>query len=184
MSLDPLENLSSTQPKSHKILNWHTIKSKLSYCARKKLKCVSTCDWQHESPRAFLPCCWVIMRTALSVLQEEQGHRVNAGRLMGTKWTNYDAAPGLWWGQTPPSPRSPSFAPRSPYTDSSISLQRPAFGPHSPWANYEWKVISQLPRRELKQYFRADPHVKMLLETGGAEADSSHTDPGSAKYRR
>lgn len=82
------------------------------------------------------------------------------------------------------SPRSPSIAPRSPYTDSSISLQRPAFGPHSPRTNYEWKVISRLPRRALKQYFRADPHVKMLLETGGAEADSSHTDPGSAKYCR
>lgn len=165
----------------------HTIKSKLSYCAWKTtLKCVSTCDWQHESesPRAFLPCCWVIMRTALRVLREERGHRGNAGRLMGTKWTNYDAAPGLWWGQTPPTPHSARARPRSPPTRPTLTVQFPSNALHSPRTNYEWKVISRLPRRALKQYFRADPHVKMLLETGGAEADSSHTDPGSAKYRR
>lgn len=113
-----------------------------------------------------------------------QRRRPADGHQMNKLWRG----PWIVMGSNAPhpslSPRAPSFAPRAPYTDSSISLRRPAFGPHSPCANYEWKVISRLPRCALKQYFRADPHVKMLLETGGAEADSSLADPGSAKYRR
>lgn len=145
-------------------------------------------DWQHESssPRAFLPCCWVIMRTALSVLREERGHRGNADRLMGTKWTNYDAALGLWWGQTPPTPRSACSRPRSPPARPTLTVQFPSNAPRTPPIRpaliMNEKLSGGSPERALKQYFRADPHVKMLLETGEGEEDSSHADPGSAKY--
>lgn len=81
----------------------------------------------------------------------------------------------------PPPRAQPRSRPRSPPARPTLTVQFPSNAPRTPPIRpaliMNEKLSGGSPERTLKQYFRADPHVKMLLETGEAEADSSHADP-------